>query len=455
MPTPSPTAAEEGWGEGPPNSRRLVVEVAEGYTARPQDRRLRFATLSHRDFRLFWAGLVVSAIGSQFTSVAMAWQIYEITGSALQLGLIGLARAVPTIALLLFGGMLADAVNRRHLMMVAEIGQLCVAAALATCSLLGLVSPALLYAVSASSALFSALEGPARTAMIPNLVPREQLTNALAMNASVRYLATVVGPLLAGLVIAGTGAAFCYLVEAGTRLVGVITLALMRPVAQVVGGRKAMSLTSLREGLEFVWTHPVMLWLMALDLIQNFFGSARNLAPVYAKDILFVGPEGLGLLYSATAIGALGMAFIVGTLGRLQRAGRWVLISVGLYGLFTAVFAISESFWLSWLTLAAAGAANTVSNVTRATINQLITPDEVRGRVTGVNSMFTTTGPPLSQFSAGAFATLFGTPTGPLAGALVVVGAAAGMAAAVRSVRGFEISQSADVQESGRSSIQS
>lgn len=413
---------------------------------------MRLAALGHRDFRLFWAGLVVSSIGSQFTSVAMAWQIYEITGSALQLGLIGLARAVPTIALLLFGGLLADAVNRRHLMMVAETGQLCVAAALAVCSLLDLVSPPLLYAVSASLALFSALESPARTAVIPNLVPRDQLTNALAMNSSVRYLAMVVGPSLAGVVIAVTGPTFCYLAEAGTRLVGVVTLALMRPISQVAGGRRAMSLTSLREGLGFVWTHPVMLWLMALDLVQNFFGSARSLLPVYAKDILFVGPEGLGVLYSATAIGALGMALLVGTVGRLQRPGPWVLISVALYGLFTAVFAISGSFWLSWLMLAAAGAANSVSNVTRATINQLITPDELRGRVTGVNSMFTTTGPPLGQFSAGALAATLGPQLGPLAGALVVVGVAAGMAAGVRSVRSFEISPEAELEGSGRAS---
>lgn len=410
---------------------------------------MRLAALGHRDFRLFWAGLVVSSIGSQFTSVAMAWQIYELTGSALQLGLIGLARAVPTIALLLFGGLLADAVNRRHLMMVAETGQLCVAAALAVCSLLDLVSPPLLYAVSASLALFSALESPARTAVIPNLVPRDQLTNALAMNSSVRYLAMVVGPSLAGVVIAVTGPAVCYLAEGGTRLVGVVTLALMQPISQVAGGRRAMSLTSLREGLGFVWTHPVMLWLMALDLVQNFFGSARSLLPVYAKDILFVGPEGLGVLYSATAIGALGMALLVGTMGPLQRPGRWVLISVALYGLFTAVFAISGSFWLSWVMLAAAGAANSVSNVTRATINQLITPDGLRGRVTGVNSMFTTTGPPLGQFSAGALAALLGPQMGSLAGALVVVAVAAGMGSGVRSVRSFEISQEAEIEGSG------
>ncbi|MBM2811412.1 MAG: transporter [Chloroflexi bacterium] len=380
----------------------------------------------------------------------MAWQIYELTGSALQLGLIGLARAVPTIALLLFGGLLADAVNRRHLMMMAEVGQLLVAVALAACSLLDLVSPILLYTVSASLALFSALESPARAATVPNLVPRDELTNAVAMTSSVRYLATVVGPSLAGLIIAATGPALCYLVEGGTRFVGLITLVLMRPVAQAASGRRAMSLTSLHEGIAFVWTHPVMLWLMALDLVQNFFGSARTLLPIYAKDILFVGPEGLGVLYSATAIGALGMALIMGTMGRLQRPGRWVLISVGLYGIFTAVFAMSGSFWLSCLMLAAAGAANSVSNVSRGTINQLITPDELRGRVTGVNSMFTTTGPPLGQFSAGAMAALLGPQTGPLAGALLIVGVAAGVASIARPVRRFEIDQLDSVKEPGR-----
>lgn len=399
----------------------------------------RFAALRYRDFRLFWIGLVVAGIGSQFTTVAMAWQIYEITGSPLQLGLIGLARALPTIALLLVGGLLADAVNRRQLMLLAEVGQLIVAAALAGLSVLGLVSPAVLYVVSAGLALFSALEGPARTAMIPNLVPREQLTGALAMNSSVRYLATVVGPSLAGVVIAAAGPGACYLVEALARFVGAGTLAAMHPVEQVVGGRRAMTVASLREGIGFVWAHPVMLWLMALDLVQNLFGSARTLLPIYAKDILFVGPEGLGLLYSATAIGALAMAFVVGGLGQLRRAGRWVLISVALYGLCTAGFALSGVFWLSWLMLAAAGAANTVSNVTRGTINQLITPDQLRGRVTGVNSMFTTTGPPLGQFSAGALAAAIGPQAGPLVGALVVVGAAAGVALAARSVRAFII----------------
>jgi MFS family permease len=401
---------------------------------------VRFEALRHRDFRLFWVGLVVSGIGSQFTSVAMAWQIYELTGSALQLGLIGLARAIPTIALLLFGGLLADALDRKKLIMFAELGQFSVAAALAACSLLGLVSPPLLYAVSAGLALFGALESPARTAVIPNLVPRDQLTNALALNTSVRQFSTVVGPSLAGLVIAATGPAQCYLVEAVTRLVGVVTLAMMHPIAQVVAGRRAMTLTSLREGIAFVWANPVMLWLMALDLVQNFFGSARTLLPVYAKDILVVGPEGLGLLYSASAIGALAMAFVVGTIGRLDRAGRWVLISVACYGLFIAGFALSGVFWMSWLMLAGAGAANTVSNVTRGTINQLITPDALRGRVTGVNSMFTTTGPPLGQFSAGAMAALLGPQSGPLVGALVIIAVTIGVASTAGSVRRFETS---------------
>ncbi len=414
---------------------------------------MRLEALSHRDFRLFWIGLVVSGIGSQFTTVAMAWQIYELTGSALQLGLIGLSRAIPTIALLLFGGLLADALNRRTLIMLTQLGQLGVAAALAICSLLGLVSPGLLYAVSGALALFSALESPARAAMIPNLVPREQLTNALAMNTSVRQLSTVVGPSLAGLMIAATGPAPCYLVEAGARVVGIATLAMMGPIAQAVAGRRAMSLTALHEGIAFVWSHPVMLWLMALDLVQNLFGSARTLLPVYAKDILFVGPEGLGLLYSATAVGALGMAFVVGTVGRLERAGRWVLISVALYGLFIASFALSHVFWLSWLMLAAAGAANTVSNVTRGTINQLITPDELRGRVTGVNSMFTTTGPPLGQFSAGTLAALLGPQAGPLAGALVILATTAGVTAAARSVRRFETSEYEEALESDRVGI--
>ena len=399
------------------------------------------AALRHRDFSIYWGGSVVSLVGSQFTTVAMAWQIYELTNSPLQLGLLGLARGVPMLILLLFGGMLADAVNRRHLMMVTQIAQMCVSASLAIVTLLGGISPLVLYAASLFLALFSSLEQPARTAIIPNLVPRSDLANALALSGTQRHVATIVGPSLAGLLLARSGATLCYAVDAMSWLVMLAALAMMRPLSQVAGGRDAVSMRALREGVEFVWTHPVILSMMALDFSQNFFGSGRALLPVYARDILGVGPQGLGLLYSATSAGALVMGVVMSVRGPVQRPGVWVLVSVSIYGVFTALFGISHFFWLSFVMLAGAGAANTVSFVLRNTINQLVTPDEIRGRVTSVNSMFTNTGPQLGQFEAGALAAVIG-PVGATAlGGLLVTSIAAGLAA-VASVRKFEVHES-------------
>jgi sugar phosphate permease len=181
--------------------------------------------------------------------------------------------------------------------------------------------------------------------------------------------------------------------------------------------------------------------MMALDFSQNFFGSGRALLPIFARDILGVGPQGLGLLYSATSAGALVMGTVMSVRRQVRRAGAWVLISVGMYGVFTTLFGVSHSFWLSFLMLAAAGAANTVSFVLRNTINQLVTPDELRGRVTSVNSMFTNTGPQLGQFEAGALASAIGSVGATALGGLLVTSIAAGLAA-VRSVRRFEVRES-------------
>jgi len=403
------------------------------------------AALRHRDFSIYWSGSVLSLVGSQFTSVAMAWQIYELTNSPLELGLLGLARGAPMLVLLLFGGLLADAVNRRHLIMATQIAQTCVSASLALMTLVGWVSPTVLYVASLFLALFSSLEQPARTAIIPNLVPKSDLANALALSGTQRHVATIVGPSLAGLLLARSGPTLCYAVDAVSWVAMLAALAMMRPLAQAAGGRGALSMQALREGVAFVWTHPVILYMMALDFSQNFLGSGRALLPIYARDILGVGPQGLGLLYSANSAGALAMGTVMSVRSQVRRAGTWVLVSVSAYGIFTMVFGLSHFFWLSFLMLAAAGAANTVSFVLRNTINQFLTPDEIRGRVTSVNSMFTNTGPQLGQFEAGALASVIGAAGATAVGGLLVTSIAAGLAA-VRSVRGFEVGESAPAE---------
>lgn len=408
-----------------------------------------FLALRHRDFRLFWGGLVLSGTGSQFTAVAMAWQIYELTNSPLQIGLLGLARAVPQMALLLFGGLLADAVDRRRLMMAMQVGQFAVSGFLAALAFAGLVSPPVLYMASVFLAVFGSLENPARQALVPNLVPRSELTSAVALNATQRNVSQIAGPALAGIVLGGTSAAFCYAVDAISWLLMLGALAVIAAPAQAASGRRGISLQSLGEGVGFVWRHPVVLSLTILDFAQNVLGSPRALMPVYARDILFVGPEGLGLLYAATSAGSVGAAALMTAMPQVRRAGLWVLIGVGIYAVSTMLFAVSHVFWFSLAMLAIEGIGNTVSTILRGTMNQLVTPDDLRGRVTSVNNVFTNGGPQLGQFRAGAVGEVIGGEGSALGGGAALLAVVALVAALARPVREFRI-DSASVPAAAR-----
>src|ERR1051325_7714556 len=362
--------------------------------------------LRHRDFRVFWIGLILSSVGSQFTQVAMAWQIYELTNSPLQIGLIGLVRAVPQMIILLFGGLLADAMNRRKLMMVTQGNLFFVSGALALLSSSGQVTPAKLYAVTALLALFGSLESPSRQAMVANLVPAEDLSRALAIFSTQRQIATIAGPSIAGVVLAFAGPALCYAVDAVSWLIMLGALALIRAQLPARGGWRTISADSLRAGFSFVWGHAVIFPFLMMDFGANIFGTVRSLFPIYARDILAVGPQGLGVLYAASAAGALLGAVGFSLWGSVRRAGRWILFGVTIYGLCLLFFAKSHLFWLSIFLLIGSGICDTISAILRATINQLSTPDDLRGRMAAINSIFTNSGPQLGQFQLGALATL-------------------------------------------------
>ena len=381
----------------------------------------------------------MSGIGSQFTAVAMAWQIYELTNSAFQIGLLGLARAVPQAVLLLVAGLLADAMNRRKLMMCTQIGLFCVSTMLALLTLSGKASAEMLYLATMALALFSSLEAPARQSMIPNLVPRENLPQALALQGTQRYIPIIAGPSLAGLVLAFSGPAACYVVDALSWLAMLISLALLRTKLQEGAGWRSVSLRSLREGLRFVLGHGVIFPLMLLDFGATFFGNARALFPIYARDILFVGPKGLGLLYAARAVGSLSSAAALSFFGPVRRGGRWILIGIGVYGIATMLFASSRVFWFSLVMLALSGAGDTTSAILRSTINQLNTPDELRGRMSSINSIFTSSGPQLGQFESGVVAAWLGTEASAMTGGLATLGILGLVAAVFPQVRRFKI----------------
>ena len=230
----------------------------------------------------------------------MAWQIYELTNSPLQIGLLGLARALPQMLLLLVGGLLADAMDRRKLMIFTQSGLFCVSTTLALLSFFGKASPQILYGATALLAIFTSLEQPSRQSMIPNLVPRENLAQALALQGTQRYVPIIAGPSLAGVVLAFSGPAACYAVDACSWIAMLSALGLLRTKIPEGGGWKTVSMDSLRQGFRFVWSHSVIFPLMLLDFSATFFGNARGLFPIFARDILFVGPDGTGIALCVT-----------------------------------------------------------------------------------------------------------------------------------------------------------
>ncbi len=382
---------------------------------------------------------MLSGIGSQFTTVAMAWQIYELTNSPLQIGMIGLARAIPQTILLLFAGLLADAVNRRKLMMCTQSGLCCVSAALAMLTFAGRASPHMLYVATVFLALFTSMEQPSRQSMIPNLVPREALPQALALQGTQRYVPVIAGPSLAGIVLALYGPAACYLVDALSWLAMLGALASLKTSIPEGGGWRSVSLSALRDGLRFVRGHGVILPLMVLDFGATFFGNVRGLFPIYARDILQVGPRGLGLLYASRAVGSLVAAVAMTLLPPIRRTGRWILIGVAIYGVATILFAGSEIFWFSVLMLALCGAGDTISSILRSTANQLSTPDALRGRMSSINSIFTSSGPQLGQFESGVVAAWIGTKLSALTGGLATLAIVGLVIAWFPQVRRFQI----------------
>jgi MFS family permease len=410
-----------------------------GATGGVGERGSAWRVLRHRDYRLLWSGQLVSLAGTQVQTVAVAWQVYALTNSPVQLGLLGLLRAGPMIVLSLVGGVFADAVDRRRLLIVTQAALLALSAALAAATAAGAATIWLIYAVTLLAGAASAFDGPARQALIPGLVPREELAAALTLNITARQLATILGPSVGGLIVAGAGVASAYTVDAASFGAVIAVLVLMRadirgPLVARRGG-----LGALLEGLGFVRGNHLVFSMMGLDFLATFFGSVQALLPIYARDILRVGPEGLGLLYTATSVGAMLGAIALSGRGRIRAQGPILLLSIAVYGLCVAGFGLSHTFWLSAALLGGSGAADTVSTVLRGSILQLATPDELRGRVTAVHMAFAMGGPQLGQVRAGVVADRF-TPAGAaVSGGLVCVAAVLAVAALVPKVRQYRV----------------
>ena len=370
----------------------------------------KYPALQSTDYVLQWIGQFVSNAGTQMQVVAINWQLYEMTHSPYVLALIGASRIIPVIFFSLIGGTLVDAHNRKKILYVTQASQALVALAQGFLTLTGTANPANLLILNAILIAIYSLDGPARSAFLPSLVAREHYGNAVSLNIIGYNISTVAGPAIAGFVIAYLGVGTVYIIDAVSFLVLFAALLGMKAHGRIEGDRKPASLAAIAEGLHFVKSKTLIWSTMLLDFFSTLFAEATILLPVFAKEVLHIGPELLGFLYAAPFVGATLMGFVAATIGKSIHTGKVLLLSIVGYAMGTILFGISTNYFLSILALVIIGAGDGMSSVIRNIIRQLNTPDYIRGRMTAINQIFYTGGPRLGEVEAGLLAGLVGAP---------------------------------------------
>ncbi|MGE5470815.1 MAG: MFS transporter [Bacteroidota bacterium] len=361
--------------------------------------------LAQRQFLRFWSARLAGMLANQMLMVAVAWQMYDITGSAWDLGLVGLFQFVPALLLTLPAGHVVDRVRRSRVFAMCMLLQASISLLLVAATDGGFATRELILGISVALGVARAFQMPAQQALIPLQVPRELLERAVTLGSLGMQAAVIGGPALGGLIYAA----------APVDVYGCCAVLLLVAWGLVltIGERHQPSTASatwqsVLAGVAFVWQNKLLLGATTLDLFAVLLGGATALLPIYARDILHTGPQGLGLLRAAPAAGALLMSLAMLRWPVHRRVGHWLLIAVAVFGLATVVFGLSEHFVLSLLALAITGAVDNVSVVIRMTLTQLETPNEIRGRVSAVNSIFIGASNQLGEFESGATAALFG-----------------------------------------------
>lgn len=398
----------------------------------------RMVALQHHDFRLIWAGSFVSIVGTQMQFLAINWHIYQllegsslsvtlfgrtlsISPEALGLGGVGLARIIPIAIFALVGGALADAVNRRKMLIWTNSAAALLAIILALLTVAELDSVWMIYLLTALGSAAAAFSGPAFQSLIPNLVPREHLTNAISLNSLAFQTATILGPALAGLVMGVGDVAAVYMLNALSFLAIIGALTRLHYHGSAPVGNAGLGWAAIVEGWRFVRGTRIIWSTMMLDFFATFFSSARTMLPLVAGQILGVGAQGYGLLATADALGSVITGVVLSLRRDVYRQGMVLLVSVAIYGVATALFGISRAFAISYFLFALVGASDTVSTVIRQTIRQEMTPDRLRGRMTGINQIFFMGGPQLGELEAGIVAAIAGVPFAIVSGGIATV----------------------------------
>lgn len=400
-----------------------------------------YAAFRSRGFSFFTAGNLLSIIGRQMLAVAVEWEIYRRTHSATALGLVGLVFAIPIVGLSLPAGYLADRISRKHIILVSQVSSAIISALLALVSWQHLAIPnlpilqmcnhslsaiarvfehhqaefrfddasiPLIYLLLLVGAIARTFSWAARSSFFPTLVPRDAFSNAVTWNNSIFQIGSVVGPAFSGLIVARIGFPVVYFIDAVTAF---LFFLLVLPIPRAARSTKRAAETAWRalaDGIRFVFARKVILATITLDLFAVLLGGATALLPIFADQILHCGPVGLGWMRAAPAIGAFGIALVVAYLPPMKQSGRTLLWCVTGFGLATIIFGLSTAFWLSLLMLFVIGAFDSVSVIIRGSIVQLVTPDEMRGRVSAVNNIFIGTSNEFGALESGLTAALFG-----------------------------------------------
>ena len=387
-----------------------------------------YAPLRLVNFRWFVASILTMAMGAQIQGLVVAWQMYAITHDPLALGMVGLAEAAPFIAFALYAGHVADIRDRKRIALGALLILFLCAATLAITSMFFLARGRAggrirwtIYAVIVVCGAARSFLLPARNALGADLVPRPLFPSAVAWRTGIWQVAAVTGPAMGGLLYAWVGPTSSYAIAAGLMAVSLVTVARIQAPARPKVARAEPLVASVRAGLTFLFSRPIFLGAMTLDLLAVLFGGAVAILPIFAQEILQVGPRGLGALRAAPAVGAVLMSSLLALRPPPRRAGRLFLSAVALFGVFMIAFALSRSFWLSLLLLAASGSADMLSVYFRSTLMQVLVPSGMLGRVSAVNQIFVGSSNEIGAFESGVAAKLLGTVSSVVMGGVITV----------------------------------
>jgi len=402
-----------------------------------------FLALKVTHFRNFIFGAFASEVGNQMQIVAVAWQVYDLTHNPASLGLIGVANIIPILMFSLFGGLVADRVDRKKLLLVSQTAMAVLALAFFVFTAWHMINVWMIYLLLVLIAIAQSFSMPARQAVLPHLVPKDYFLNAVSLHTLQFQTATMIGPAIAGFLIASGGVASVYLFNSLSFLFFIMAVVLVRIPLQDEDTKAAFHIDAVVEGIRFVTKTPILYTTMILDFLATFFGTANILMPVFAQDILHVGPQGLGLLYSAPAIGGVVGGLILSSIHKINHQGRVIIGCVILYGLATIGFGLSKSYPLSIGFLVLVGFGDMISTIIRNTIRQMITPDHLRGRMVSIMRIFFQGGPQLGEIEAGFLAKAIGAPAAVViggVGVIVITSIVAWKSKALRNYRGSEVS---------------